>query len=121
MPHYMDIKITLKNYRCFQDTKPVSFVLRSGFTSFVGVNNAGKSSLLKFFYELRPLFKILAQPTGNLSQAASNSSQGLGQSPSIKDTQEIFCNLNERDLKLEVEFLEHQPRNATSEPFTPTK
>jgi hypothetical protein len=36
----MDVEITLKNYRCFPDSKPVRFVMREGFTAFLGVNNA---------------------------------------------------------------------------------
>ena len=53
LPSPMDIDITLKNFRCFADRKPAKFSLRSnGFTGFVGVNNSGKSSLLKMFFEL---------------------------------------------------------------------
>ena len=47
----MDAELTLKNYRCFSDESPARFSLRRGFTAFVGVNNSGKSSLLRFFYE----------------------------------------------------------------------
>jgi AAA15 family ATPase/GTPase len=45
----MDIEITLKNYRCFSEANPARFRLRDGFTAFIGLNNAGKSTVLKFF------------------------------------------------------------------------
>jgi len=49
----MKVKLTLKNYRCFRAEQPAIFEFGPGFTSFIGPNNAGKSSLLKFFYEVR--------------------------------------------------------------------
>ena len=55
----MSIEIILKNYRCFSDSRPARITLRKGIIGFVGVNNAGKSSLLKFFYEFRELFGML--------------------------------------------------------------
>lgn len=36
----MQIDITLKNYRCFPDSKPARISLREGFTALVGVNNS---------------------------------------------------------------------------------
>ena len=60
--------LTVKNYRCFPDNKPVHISMRNGFTAFVGVNNSGKSSLLKMFYELRNLFALLSNP-GNFLNA----------------------------------------------------
>ena len=71
----MDVLLTLKNYRCFEDKHPASFRLSTGFTSFVGVNNSGKSTLLKFFYEFRSLFRLLSYPTGNLIGALAGSGQ----------------------------------------------
>lgn len=43
----MDVEIEIKNYRCFPDERPASIRLRSGLTSVVGVNNAGKSTALR--------------------------------------------------------------------------
>jgi hypothetical protein len=61
--------IQLMNYRCFSGEAPTNWTFNGDvLTSFVGPNNAGKSTLLRFFYELRPVFAILAQPAqiGNL-------------------------------------------------------
>lgn len=47
-------RVTLSHYRCFHDTSPVSLLLESGkTTALVGKNNAGKSALMRFFYELK--------------------------------------------------------------------
>ena len=51
----MELTITLRNYRCFTDDQRASFVLGEGLTSFIGVNNSGKSAVLRFFFEFRQL------------------------------------------------------------------
>lgn len=100
----MDIEITLKNYRCFQDTKPARFLIKKGIISFLGVNNSGKSSLLKFFYEFRPLLQTLSSPSGNLKNALHGKQQTQGYGNTIKDYNEVFCNVNDRDLVIEIVF-----------------
>src|SRR6266702_3463896 len=57
----MEIELTIKNYRCFSDEKPARILIKPGFTAFLGINNSGKSSLLKFFYEFRNLFQQLSE------------------------------------------------------------
>ena len=99
----MEIKITLKNYRCFSDSNPARFSLQKGFTSFVGVNNSGKSSLLKFFYEFRNLFWRLSH-LGTLISALQDTIY-FDLAPSIKDTEEMFCNANSRDLNIRIDFI----------------
>jgi len=95
-------KITLKNYRCFEDTKPLSLEFGPGFTALVGPNNSGKSSCLKFFYEGRQLLDALRNintlrviPGGGVINA-----QFLG----VDDQVEIFHNRNARALSVELEF-----------------
>ena len=61
----MTVKLTVQNYRCF--VSPVTIDLGKGFTAFVGVNNAGKSTIMRFLLELRPLLVLLAH--GRLPQA----------------------------------------------------
>ncbi len=95
--------LTVKNYRCFPDNKPVHISMRNGFTAFVGVNNSGKSSLLKMFYELRHLFSIIS---GNSSETltALRGPDGavFNLANTIEDVNEIFCNANSRDISLEI-------------------
>ena len=100
----MKIKITLKNYRCFSDSNPARFSLQKGFTGFVGVNNSGKSSLLKFFYEFRNLFQQLSH-LGALPHVLQGGTLHFDRAPSIKDTEEVFCNANNRDLTIRIDFI----------------
>jgi AAA15 family ATPase/GTPase len=96
------MKITLKNYRCFPDSRSAQFEIKPGFTAFIGTNNSGKSSLLKFFHEFRPLFQSLAGFSGNFLGALSGLS---GCQPlSIFDAAEVFTNTNTRDLAIIFEL-----------------
>jgi hypothetical protein len=53
----MRIELVLKNYRCFPDSSPARLVIQDDWVAFVGVNNPGKSALLRFFYEFRPFIR----------------------------------------------------------------
>lgn len=56
----MNLEISVKNYRCFNEVHPAVLRIHRGTTVLTGANNAGKSTLLRMFYELRPLFSELA-------------------------------------------------------------
>ena len=98
----MNIEITLKNYRCFPDSSPARITLRDGFTSFVGVNNAGKSTLLKFFYEFRQLFLMWSPAHPNLTPAIQGRVQPYSPAPTVLDQAELFSNSNNRDMQIEI-------------------
>ncbi|MBI4506827.1 MAG: AAA family ATPase, partial [Chloroflexi bacterium] len=100
----MDVDIEIKNYRCFGDPRPARLTLDRGFTAFVGANNSGKSSLLKFFYEFRDLFALLSQPTGNFSQALTGTPNPFRIQSTVVDHNEIFHNQNDRDLEVCIRF-----------------
>jgi len=101
----MQVEITIKNYRCFSDSKPARIVLRKGFTAFVGVNNSGKSSLLKFFYEFRHLFQSLSYPTNdNFTEALRGNPQPFNFATSVLDIEEVFNNANNRNLEIQIQF-----------------
>ncbi len=96
----MNIEFELKNYRCFQDLRPARFHLRDGFTSFIGVNNSGKSTLLKFFHEFRGVFRQLAAPQGWIGfQDSAFTFENIPD-----DNDDIFCNLNNRNLEIGITF-----------------
>jgi hypothetical protein len=95
----MQIDLEIKNYRCFPDSEPVHISLRPGFTAFVGVNNAGKSSLLKFFHEFRPLFAILSSPSGEFGGAISSGNASLPFAAG-----DFFCDFNDRNLEVKIAF-----------------
>jgi len=102
----MDIELTIKNYRCFSDSQPLRFRLHRGFTALIGINNSGKSTLLKFFYEFRNLFaQISADPPKELHTALRRDAVPFAFPPSIQDFSEIFCNLNDRDLEIHLHFV----------------
>jgi hypothetical protein len=65
----MTIDLVLKNYRCFPDRLPTALRIQPGMTALVGKNNSGKSSVLKFLYEFRDLFRLLSTPSGNFRDA----------------------------------------------------
>jgi ABC-type cobalamin/Fe3+-siderophores transport system ATPase subunit len=96
----MDVDITIKNYRCFADSSPARLELRGGFTALLGVNNSGKSSLLKFFYEFRGLFDELKFPQGNNLTAALRGGRIPFRLTGVTDSEEVFANGNARDLTL---------------------
>lgn len=99
----MELDFTIKNYRCFADTKPAQFSIRPrGFTAFVGTNNSGKTTLLKLFYELRSVFQLMSG--GGFKQALNG--EDLFQLPStgISDYQQIFSKFNDRHITLSIQI-----------------
>lgn len=89
------MEIELKNYRAFSDKAPARWTLDDGFTAFVGVNNSGKSSLLRFFHEIRPsLERVNAEPWDLLVKGATPQ-VGF---QSVADNREVFHNGNERPM-----------------------
>jgi predicted ATPase len=98
----MDIKLTIENYRCFPTGSPASLKLTKGFSAFVGVNNAGKSSLLKFFYEMRPAFSLMGTVPSVMNQLFSGGKIQLQTQPEVLDRDEMFFNGNLDDINVEI-------------------
>lgn len=95
-------KLIIKNYRCFEDENPLQIEIGPGLTALVGPNNSGKSSLLKFFYELKPLWNDLCN-TANLHILVLGREHGV-EIKGIEDPDEIMSNSNTRPLMLQLEF-----------------
>jgi ABC-type cobalamin/Fe3+-siderophores transport system ATPase subunit len=99
----MDIDLTLKNYRCFPDSEPAHLTISDGWTAFVGVNNAGKSTILRVIYDFRNMFRninsvdIIAR---NIDYSMYSSQQIFP--PSVRDPHELCNSGNDRQLLLEV-------------------
>ncbi|MBD1914845.1 MULTISPECIES: ATP-binding protein [Cyanophyceae] len=111
-----EIKVSIKNYRCFSDLQPAAFRIKAGFTSFVGPNNSGKTSLLKFFYEVRALFKLLSSKEICFYKSSQESptffyelstpvGQNLEKDKMLRLNKNIFCTKNNRSLKIKFEVL----------------
>jgi energy-coupling factor transporter ATP-binding protein EcfA2 len=102
-------RLTIKNYRGFSDQAPARIEIGEGLTALLGPNNAGKSSLKLFFYEMRELFDVLLRGPGHtpsLLTGISGSSIPLNGYPATSDPAEIFNNSNERDITLEIVVLD---------------
>ncbi len=71
------VNITLKNYRCFSDTKPATVEIGPRFTAFVGPNNSGKSSFPKFFYEFQQFWGYLNNVANLANKRSHLAGEGL--------------------------------------------
>jgi ABC-type cobalamin/Fe3+-siderophores transport system ATPase subunit len=92
------ITIELRNYRAFDDAHPVIWRLHDGFVAFVGVNNAGKSSLLRFLHEMRPSLTLLQRlHEGPVQTMLSGNPHPVG-IESVADIPEVLSNRNGRDM-----------------------
>jgi AAA ATPase domain len=107
----MNIDLTIKNYRCFSDRHPATFRVQPGLTALVGKNNAGKSSILRFLYELRGLFQRLAGDPQSYVQALNGGPRGFSMASTITDNREIFHNGNERPMTIQVSVSGCPPRH----------
>ena len=82
------IEFQVQNYRCFGD-KPAVLTLRKGVTAFIGANNSGKSTILRFFFEFRPLFTQIGADQNWFLQA--NQGEGAVARPgTIHDLNQLF-------------------------------
>jgi AAA15 family ATPase/GTPase len=108
----VQVDLTIKNYKCFADSDPVTIPLRKGFSGLVGVNNSGKSSLLRFFFEFRQLFSQLSNPDNNFISVFNRNPGGFNLSNNVLDQSEVFCNANDRELEMQFHF---NPESSDSE------
>jgi len=91
------VKIEIKNYRAFSDESPAIWSLESGFTALVGVNNSGKSSLLRFFHEIRPTLERITHE-GNFWSMLTKAEEPEVGFQSVADNREVFFNGNDRPM-----------------------
>jgi len=108
----MDINLTIENYRCFPKDRPASLKLTKGFSAFIGVNNSGKSSLLKFFYEMRSVFTQMSTNMNVIQQMLQGGRVGAQVPPEVSDRDEMFFNGNTDDIRIDVS-LDSIPKEPT--------
>jgi energy-coupling factor transporter ATP-binding protein EcfA2 len=83
------IGIEIQNYRCFSAPDRATFLLDRGITALVGKNNAGKSALLKFFYELRDVFRFAGHTPMQFAMPG-NQSSAISFPPEVPDPAALF-------------------------------
>jgi energy-coupling factor transporter ATP-binding protein EcfA2 len=110
-----DVRLTIKNYRCFDDNNPLVVDLGRNFTALIGPNNSGKSSLLRFFFEFRSLWQWLWQNFPALLGTIQLYADQANRLPlnAVPDTEEVFSNTNNRDIQIEIEIKDYSKNNAS--------
>jgi predicted ATPase len=93
------MKITAKNYRCYSEKNPLRITFSEGITSFVGVNNAGKSTIFRLIYELRNLWELLSRKDISLFKNPNNT---INISFGLAEPLTIFCEQNNNDISVEI-------------------
>jgi hypothetical protein len=91
-------RFRIRNYRCFSESKPLVFDLSPGFTAILGPNNAGKSAILRFFYELRPIWNVLEGQSSGLQELLNGRPYSSGFHDVIYQL-EPFHKFNEGDIE----------------------
>lgn len=100
----MNLEISVKNYRCFNDRFPARLKMTRGSSALIGANNVGKSALLRLFYEIRPLLqKASASPEACLSFFEHGFA--LPPLPNQTDPHDLFHRGNFQDIVLGISFL----------------
>jgi ABC-type cobalamin/Fe3+-siderophores transport system ATPase subunit len=99
----MEITLTLKNYRCFSEEHPARLVLQPGFTSLLGLNNSGKSTLLRFFFEFRPIFQKLVSDSGAMDLMLRGFSTSWEAPPYVNELEELFFNGNQNEISIDLQ------------------
>jgi ABC-type cobalamin/Fe3+-siderophores transport system ATPase subunit len=111
----MNLEITVKNYRCFNETQPAMLRFHRGTTALIGTNNAGKSTLLRMFYELRPMFELLASsPTAWLKLL--NESLPAPPPLDVEDRTDIFHRHAAGDIVLRIRILDCDYSRSAPDP-----
>lgn len=95
--------VKLTNYRCFPGPKAITIDLGYSFIAFVGSNNSGKSTLLRFLYEFRPIIGRIYGFDGGFHHALKNSHT---LETIVPDKDELFSNVNEDDIVIEFSFID---------------
>lgn len=90
-------KVTVRNYRCF-GYEPQEIEISDGFTALIGLNNSGKSALLRMFYELRPIWSHLSQSNNlHILDRSNNFDLNI---LGVEDTDEIFNHFNNSAIEI---------------------
>jgi ABC-type cobalamin/Fe3+-siderophores transport system ATPase subunit len=96
------LRFEVSNFRGYGDARPARFVLGDGFTAFIGLNNSGKSSLLRMFFELRQLFGVMGGVSEGLRLALNGIPNHFNLQAPVAEPPELFNNVSRRPIKIRV-------------------
>ncbi len=99
----MKVHLKIKNYRCFTREQPLELTLDKEVIGFLGVNNSGKSTILKFFVELRHIFQQIGTPGSPEFRQVLQGSQSFNVQH-IYDPQEIFNDFVDGPIEIEIKI-----------------
>jgi len=105
------LRVTLKNYRCFTEENPATLEIRPGISALIGPNNAGKSSLIRFAHDLRPLFEKMSS-SSFFSSMFAGSSGPYGARESLLADSAAFTDLNARPMVVQIQTESRHPHSA---------
>jgi len=114
----LSVDMTVKNYRCINDSNPLKIKISDGFTSFVGRNNSGKSSILKLFFEFRALW-VNFSDVNNHANSISHRQIGINHMRGI-DPLALFFSENDRNLSIKFDFNLPEPVDGEAERYIST-
>ena len=82
--------------------------MAGGFCAFIGINNSGKSSVLRFFYEFRNIFERLAEAFTSTAfrdlLKNANQKESFNIPTNIFDYEEMFCDANTSDIEITIQW-----------------
>ncbi len=96
-------KVRLHDYRCFRREAPATLEFTSGFTSFIGPNNSGKSALIRFPYEMRSVISNIADRLSQHGLANLTSQMGWDVSHGSYEQAEILCERQHPSCSIDFE------------------
>ncbi|MFZ1989385.1 MAG: AAA family ATPase [Alphaproteobacteria bacterium] len=96
----MGVILEVKNYRCF--ARPTQVELGHAFVAFIGLNNAGKSTIMRFLFECRDILKNIAADSEIFRQSLVAPQEFTPNG--LIDSDEIFSNLNSNGFEFSVLF-----------------
>lgn len=105
------MKVSISNYRNIPSDTSIKFELKDGVTFILGVNNIGKSNLLKFFYDFKSAWysiiqKLKSPHYGSDIHFDFHSRQTFDHLINQNSTKgnEIRCELSYENIQVEINF-----------------
>jgi ABC-type cobalamin/Fe3+-siderophores transport system ATPase subunit len=96
------IMLVVRNYRCFNDERPLVIPVSQAVIAFIGENNVGKTAALRLIAEFQNLWSVF--PSALCNRCDTRVGIPSGFPLHVEHLDEIFCDENQRDLTLEFQI-----------------